>query len=648
MTFLKDFEHRNEKVLYSSSFDEMIKVSWSDYFANFKIKKQHSQKILGNQFASLIKDGFIQESKLMSIASILQMEKHTIPFFIISRNGIDWIQKISLYHSKNDFQESDLRSNKSTRQFFFVNVKFYFLFLKWLIREDLFAINIVHERVYKRIDTSIINFYDFRYTKDWKIDRFQLDHLLKKIKIRNEEELTNSRNYQPFHLQKNISNEKFRFKSFFKDLRINNQLNSINSTLETVHKKFVLKICDLYNFKLIQFENWVHDILLKENQKKEFKEALNLNLELNPRLNSQKRILLILNQSNSDLNPFLFLKDSLLRGFFHYSLVNTWTFGGRYDSIMILEYRMNNYSFDYEKSEFNRFIEHVRKIFPNLEFNIYDVSEEERFLNANAFLPNRMNSSELQNLTYHSTPQEEAFLEIIRYNFTEKIESEENSNLLRKFTANQELTYDEFHILLKSKLIYYPKFFNWKFWQITGYSFSLVLLVDNPGKKKEKFLKYIHQFPIGKVLFLKNQANNSTKLCVFLQFRENITDKWFKLISYLESINLKYIIIPMIPLDVYESSVFVDIFKISNSNINFTLKNGNLLELPILFPGSSRKSIPPEVQVFIFTALKTLFPSGLTNLTNAQWIQVLKELKTLRKKGLLNFEAIKKSIELFK
>ncbi len=638
---LKELGHKNKKAIYSSTFDKIIRSPWSDFAQNFSKKSHYSREILQNHISTLLHKGFIQESNIMSVASILQIEKSTLPFFVFSKDFIKWIQKIALYHTKNDFHETTLKSNKLIRQIFFISVSSYFLLLKWLLLEDLQAINIISEQYYKRIDLKILNLFDFTGKNQWNPHLFKLDHLLDRMNKTSNKSIQKS-----FHLQRNIGKEKFQFKAFYHDLKLIGELNEINKLLENKEQQFLIKIRDLYHSKPLDISYLKEKLSLTKDQEIHFEEAFCSDIIINPVLSSQKRIILIFNQPNSDLSPLLFLKDSLLRGFFHISLVNAWMFGGRYDAIMILEYKKDISSLENENSVWNHFLRKVKETYPNLEIDMYEISREERFFNKKAFFPVDWRESEYLNFSPSRMISEvDGNLEKISYTFETIAVSDNHNKILSKYLSNQDLTEIETNLLLESQILYPSTFYSFKYWQITGYTFAFVLLIENPGKRKKKLLNLIHQLPIGKILHLINMADKTSKLCIHIQLRDRVTNLWGKLVLSLEAMKIKYIISPTLPLEVYHSTIFPALFKISKKNLRFKYLKGKPIELPIFPLRMRREAFTPEVQINLFKALMEKYPTGETNLTHSRWIKIQQELRELRCKSLISYESVLKILE---
>ncbi len=582
----------------------------------------------------------------MSTALILQKEKSTLPFFVFSKKIIDWIPKVALYHMKNDFHEVHLNSNKSIRQVFFISVSSFFLFVKWILLEDLYAVNIIYEPFYKRIELKLLNLFDFTDKNQWNPQLFNLDHFLAKISKNNDD------SYQKldsphFHLPKNIGRDEFQFKDFYRDLNLISRLKEINSNIENNKQQFLVKLRDLYHSKPLQIQHLMEGLNLTNEQELHFGEAFCSDIALNPVLSSQKRIILIFNQPDADLSPFLFLKDSLLRGFFHISLVNAQVFGGRYDAILILEYIKDISSLENENSEWNRLIRNVRNTYPHLEIKLYEISIEERFLNTDTFFPVDWRNSEYLDFSLFNKMSEKSdVLEKIRFSFETVTVTEKHRQFLDKYLCIQELTEVETNLLFKSKIFYYKTHFSWKFWQITGYSFSCVLIVENPeeGKKKNKLINLLYQLPIGTILYLNDGSKISSKLCCYLQFRDNITDIWYKLVSFLELMKLNYVISPILPLCVYHSSIFSELLNIAKKPLEFRFKKGEIIELP-LFPLRMRlETYTPTEQIHLYQTLKEKYPTGQTNLTHSRWISILRDYKELKEKTLITYESVKKII----
>ena len=647
LNLLDDLGFKKNPIIYNLTFDEIIKSPWRDINENFSKKSQFSRQILGNIISRLLQEGFIQESNILSMASILQIEKSTLPFFVISRKFIDWIQSVSFYHLKNDFHEVNLNSNKFVRQLFFISVSSYFLIFKWLLLEDLYAVNLFIEQIVKRIDEKkIINFFDFKYTNQWNPDLFNIDYLLEKKTVPKDRSLANQNGSLPFHLAKNIRKDKFKFKNFYRDLHLIGRLNEINKLVDGVNNQFKQNLCGLYRSNPLQITILKENLPLTKEQEILFESSFCGNLALNPALSSEKRIILIFNQPNSDLSPFLFIKDPLLQGFFQISLTNGWMFGGRYDATLILEYRKNISILENKKSEWNRFINSVKKTYPNLKINMFEVSAEERFFNTETFFPENWRDSEYLNFTPSNIlMKENNITEKIQFNFGKISVSNNNVPILNKYLANQELSEEETELLIKSKILYYPRFFNWKFLQITGYSFTLVLIINNPERKKKKILDLLYQLPIGKILHLQNSSENSSKLCAILHLHENVLNLWSKFVSFLESMRVDYIISPILPLEVYDSTIFAKIINVSNIPFEFKFKKGEPLELPI-FPLRMRREVyTPDEQICFFENLKERYPTGITDITRSRWVIILRDLKVLKEKSLIQNETVARILE---
>ncbi|XEO77972.1 hypothetical protein WKT22_03011 [Candidatus Lokiarchaeum ossiferum] len=646
LRFLKDLGFKNNRVIYNSNFDKIIRSPWSDIVENFGNKTQYSREILGNHIYRLLKEGFIQESNIMSMTSILQVEKSTLPFFVTSKKFIDWIQKVSFYHVKSDFQEVQLNSNKIVRQQFFISVSSYFLIFKWLLLEDLNAVYLVFEQFIKRVNETIINFFDFKYTNQWNSHLFSLDYLVERKKKRNNRLLTQQIHHKPFHLEKNIKNKKFNFKNFYRDLNINSKLNEIAKHIKSKSNQFKHKLSAIYRSNSLQITTLKENLSLSKEQKILFDSSFCNNIALNPALSSDKRIILIFNQPNSDLSPFLFLKDPLLQGFFQVSLVNGWMFGGRYDATLILEYRKNVLTLENKNSEWNRFINNVKSSYPNLKINMFEISEEERFFNKKAFFPEDWRDSEYLNFSpSNNLAEEKEFIEKIYFNFEKNTIYNDYPPILKKYLNKQNIAEEERQSLLRSKILYYPRFFNWKFLQITGYSFSFILIISNPEKKKVKILDLLYQLPIGKIFHLQNKSEKSSKLYAILHLHENILKLWSKFVSFLENMRVDYIISPIFPLEVYDSTIIAKIINDSNIPIEFKFKNGEPIELPI-FPLQMRREVyTPEEQICFFNALKEKYSNGKTDITRSRWIKILRDLKILKVKSHIHLEAIARILE---
>ncbi|MCP4647569.1 MAG: hypothetical protein GY852_07520, partial [bacterium] len=176
--------------------------------------------------------------------------------------------------------------------------------------------------------------------------------------------------------------------------------------------------------------------------------------------------------------------------------------------------------------------------------------------------------------------------------------SGEHHHLLESYHRNDALTEQETQVLLQSKLLYYPHFFKWQFWQISGYTFSLCLMITNPGKKGAKVKNLLYQLPIGKIFFLQENAAGDgnenipapeethaprKKWVVFLHLRESIPQFLQKFISLLDAMRVRYTISPVLPLSIYERSSLARKMHLSQHRQQFFYNTGELIEMP-LFP----------------------------------------------------------------
>ena len=154
----------------------------------------------------------------------------------------------------------------------------------------------------------------------------------------------------------------------------------------------------------------------------------------------------------------------------------------------------------------------------------------------------------------------------------------------------------------------------------------------------------IHQLPIGKIFYLKNESEKTSKILLFAQLRDKIPEMWRKLVNFLESRNIRYIISPILPLSVYHSSIFPELFKISRTPLEFKFKKNSIIELP-LFPLRMRlETFTFNEQACLFQVLKEKYPTGQTNFTHSRWKDILRGLKDLKEKSLISYESVRKII----
>ncbi len=607
-------------------FTEEFLPMWKDLNNHFKFKRQISLDYLNSSFSFLLSKNFIQESKIIATASLLKGERSIIPISLLSSREKNWINEIFFYYAKNTFREFGIKSNKLIKEVCFVDVSHSILFLKWILHQNLISLSVVYEQIFKRIDPIIITYYDYPNNR-WNPKFFQMDHLIEKAGREKEKFLTQTVVTQPFSLPKNINPATFNYKHFYQDLKKITQLNEINMRISLLDKNFLPFLQEMFTSKRIHFSSMDEEILRID--KETISHSFCPEMAINPRYTSQKRVMIILSQYDADLSPFLFEKDPLLRGFF-FKAVNTYFFGGQYDSIMLLECIIDETDIMEDESQWNRFLGSVARNYPTLQIRIFEIHQEEHFFNKEILFTTNWRQMEY----LHLSPSKKAFevdenVVTLSYEFKPLEISDSHQALLTKYKQNIPLTESENQILVQSNTIYHPHFFKWQFWQISGYAFALNLIITNPGKKGPKILRLLHQLPIGKIYHLKGITDAEEKWCVFLHLRESIPIFLQKFTSLLDSMRVTYTLSPVIPLDIYTRTMFPRLFALARTRKPLKFKDGDLIEIPFYPLRRSIETFSLEEFCIIGETLDRFHAQISGTISKNKWKMILREISRL-------------------
>lgn len=462
-----------------------------------------------------------------------------------------------------------------------------------------------------------------------------------------------------FNLPTNNNRSSFNYRQFYHDLDDIAKMNRVNKAI-LAQKPNLIRLCqNIYNGNIF-IPSIRESLLLSQEEAELFVQSISPDLQINPVISSQKRILIIFSQSDADLSPFLFERDPLLRGFF-LKAKQTWFFGGRYDALMIIEYQLDAGEFTNPNSMWNRFLSSVTRKFPALQLQIYELEQEERFFNKDVLFTDDWRKAEYLHLSpTNKIGANDKSLVKVRYDFTHLEVSGEHHHLLEAYRRNDTLTEQETQELFQSKLLYYPHFFKWQFWQISGYTFSLCLMITNPGKKGAKVKNLLYQLPIGEIFFLqdgaagdgkeRNPAPEKTqephkKWVVFLHLRESIPQFLQKFISLLDAMRVTYTLSPVLPLSIYERSGFAKKMILSQQRKQFFFKTGELIDMPVFPLRRSIETFSLEEYCMIEDVLNAHHDSLSGKINKTQWKNVWREITLLWEKQEISPETLHKILQ---
>ncbi len=322
----------------------------------------------------------------------------------------------------------------------------------------------------------------------------------------------------------------------------------------------------------------------------------------------------------------------LLRVFF-LNAIGTYFFGGQHDSITIFEYKINQRILNNKDSQWNRLLSSITQKHPTLQIQLCEIQQEERYFNQDIIFTEDWRKAEYLTLSSSKKAIElEQNVVKTSYNFSNLVLSDMNKSLLNKYQQELPLTDQEIQSLFQSNILFHPRFFNWQFWQISGYAFSLYLTIHNPGKKGKKVLNLLYQLPTGKIYYLKGIVKEEERWCVFLHLRESIPSFLQKFTSLLDSMRVHYSLSPIIPLEIYEKSIFPRVFTLSRTRKQLKFKDGDIIDIP-LFPLRRRiETFTLEEFCDIGEVLDEFHAQISGKISKSKWKVILQEITLLWEK----------------
>ncbi len=639
LSLMKKLGISNPDTIKNMSFKEAIFNRWEELNIYFSLKRKIPIEKIEIEISNLLRFNYIEDSKLFSIISLIQSEKSIIPVSIILKKQIGWIKGLTLLYQKNEYRQINIESNKLFKYFLYIDISTYQLFLKWLLLEDIDVVNIYYEQFYKRMDPIIINFFNFKEQR-WEPGFFNFNHLIKKA-IKGDDGYIGLKNLTlPFFLPKNIRKTTFNLKEFTQDFGFYTRMKETSINIKLNQSSFISILRKIYNSKQIQILNLNRAAFLPNENKHQFHQSFYNKVDINPVLSSAKRIILVLNQSPADLSPFLFEKDKLLRGFFLHAS-DTYFFGGQHDSITIFEYKINQNILNDKESQWNRLLGSITRKYPTLQIQLYEIQQEERYFNQDILLTEDWRKAEYLTLSSSKKASElEHNIVKISYDFKDLEVSDTNELILNKYKQDLSLSNQELQSLFQSNILYHPRFFNWQFWQISGYAFSLCLIIHNPGKKGKKVLNLLHQLPVGKIYHLKGMVKDEEKWCVFLHLRESIPLFLQKFTSILDSMRVNYTLSPVIPLEIYGRSAFPRVFTLSRTRKQVKFKDGDIIDIPLFPLRRSIETFTLEEFCDIGEVVDRFHEQISEKISKSKWKVILQEITLLWEKGELNQDTL--------
>jgi hypothetical protein len=297
------------------------------------------------------------------------------------------------------------------------------------------------------------------------------------------------------------------------------------------------------------------------------------NLDLpHERAISEMQIIIYISQPEFRLNPFDLEQDTLLKGLINANLHHAYTFGGSWNTTLILEYSISPSILEDPQSEWNRLLGKIHHKFPFLELNMCEKLMEEHFLNEQVIFSKYWRNSEflLQNRIDTTNAGSNSIIShIINYRLGDTNDYESATN---------------------------PQ---WQFWEILGYNMTVAFFLKNPAKKRPKLKILFQKFPMGEIVYLKDKANQQENWLVILRLKENFALIMQNLLSTLNRMHVQYLFSPLIPLEMYESSMYMRRVMALSSQTPpaYSPEDGDILEIPLFKYHAKYECYSPQERI---------------------------------------------------
>ncbi|MHA1719883.1 MAG: hypothetical protein ACTSXK_10205 [Promethearchaeota archaeon] len=590
---------------------------YSDRIENSKIqKKKINQQQIIDSLWKFFKNSTISINFLSFLSAKLNLYPFSVVLWILN-SEITYLTKYLFFYIKSSLE------NKKSLDTILLSVDYYMVFtISYLRGFNSYPLESIRNKNFIESSLDYYKYFNFEQ-QQWNLKTYEknLDKVKNKkidmnVFVQKTPKFTSI--FQPILIKFDERKEE---RNFLIQLKYHNRLLRYGKKISKKNRDHLISIMN-YIFtdphieekQLFQLWNKAEygDKIDLNDFKKIFPNPVNTKI-----LQMKKQIFIIFSQNESDMRPWKLIHDPLLSGLFSIGLVNSWYWGGFDQSYLIVQYEIPSSLWHDTKSDWHRLFKKIGEIHKT-DVKYWELENVKHFFN-----PRMIFSYDWRYTDYF-------FLDF--------------SKIISEFSFNS-VSYD-FPLEKNSNRKIYPRIFSWAFWEIIHYGYTVGLLIWDldSNKDKNRIEKLIMNLAGGTIYNLK--ISSTFESCIFISFQldQQIERCLQKLFSLLHEESLKFILIPLIPLEAEKDSIITKIMQKSRNNNNFCLKSGDLFQIPIFHFHKRQKCYSPEEQLKIYNVLEKLQDENThkINLTGSKWATIKRELDELYKEERFTEEEINK------
>ncbi|MHA1646474.1 MAG: hypothetical protein ACTSVL_02780, partial [Promethearchaeota archaeon] len=577
---------------------------YSDGIKNSRIqKKKITQQQIIDSLWKLFKNSTISINSLSFLSARLNLYPFSIVLWILN-SEIKYLTKFSLIYIKSTLE------NKRSLDSLMLSVDYFMVFsISYLRRINSYPLETIKNKNFIESNLDFYKYFDVE-KQQWKLESYEKE--LNNLKNKNFNSTAFTQKIPKFSsiIQSILKDfdEKKEERNFLIQLNYHNHLLRYGYKISKENRDSLISIMEY----IFTNPNVDKEQLFQLWNKAEYGNKIDFNdfLKIIPNpvntkiLQRKKQIFIIFSQNESDMRPWKLIHDPLLSGLFSIGLVNSWYWGGFNQSYLILQYEIPSSLWHDTKSDWHRLFKKIGEIH-NTDVKYWELENLKHFFN-----PRMIFSYDWRYTDYF-------FLDF--------------SKNIPEFSFNS-VSYD-FPLERNSNRKIYPRIFSWAFWEIIHYGYTIGLLIWDldSNKDKNRIEKLIMNLAGGTIYNLK--ILSTFESCIFITFQldQQIERCLQKLFSLLYEESLKFILIPLIPLESEKDSIITKIMQKSRNNNLFCLKNGDPFQIPIFHFHKHQQCYSPEEQLKIYNVLEKLQDENThkINLSGSKWAIIKGELDEL-------------------